>query len=76
MARTWREVRRCHTHDEAARLKAMLDAAGIETVIPDQRVLGRQAVCRTDTPGVRLLVAEDQFERAIDILRPTVRPRP
>jgi hypothetical protein len=63
----WVEVRSCSFLHEAEFLMSVLDAAGIESQIPDEYALGVQ-------PGiaafgnVRLLVRAEDLERATEVL--------
>ena len=64
----WVEVRSCEWIHEALFLKSVLDAAGIEAVIPNEQTLAIQPLYGNLLGGVRVLVREDDFERATEIL--------
>lgn len=68
MSRTWHEIRRCRSPDEAETLRAALVDGGVEAIVPDAHVMGVQPMCRRDASAVRLLVRQDDAERARAIL--------
>ena len=63
----WVEVRSCSFLHEAEFLKSVLDAAGIESQIPDEYALGVQPGIAT-FGNVRLLVRAGDLERATEVL--------
>lgn len=68
MSRRWHEIRRCRSSHEAETLRAALVDGGVEAIVPDAHVMGVQPMCGRDTRGVRLLVLQDDAERACAIL--------
>ena len=73
MDREWVEVRSCTWLHEALFFKSVLDAAGIEATIPNEQTLGVQPLYGNLLGGVRVLVREDDFERATAILDTTAK---
>ncbi|HEV3060955.1 MAG TPA: DUF2007 domain-containing protein [Vicinamibacterales bacterium] len=74
MENQWMEVRSCAWLPEAQFLKSVLDAAGIDAMIPNEQTLGIQPLYGTALGGVRLLVRPEDFERAAEVLdSPAVR---
>lgn len=65
---TFRELRRFAVRGEAEQVQRRLLDAGIATVIPDQRVMGVHPSCRPGPEDVRLLVAADDFARALAVV--------
>ena len=68
MESDWVEVRNCAWLHEAQFLKSVLDAAGIEALIPNEQTLGVQPFYANMLGGVRLLVHQDELERARELL--------
>lgn len=68
MAERWQEVRRCAFRHEAESLRRQLQDAGLRAVVPDPGVMGMHPTCANRAPGARVLVLEDQVERARRIL--------
>ncbi|MBM3770406.1 MAG: DUF2007 domain-containing protein [Acidimicrobiia bacterium] len=68
MSRTWHEIRRCRSSDEAETLRAALIDYGIEAIVPDAHVMGVQPTCSRGG-GARLLVFQEHVERAGAVLR-------
>lgn len=68
MTERWLEVRRCARLHEAEALRARLARAGIAARVPDPSMMGRHPACAKRLPDARLLVPEDQAERARWIL--------
>ena len=58
MQNDWVEVRSCAWLHEAAFFKSVLDAAGIEAVIPNEQTLGVQPLYGLLLGGVTVLVRE------------------
>jgi hypothetical protein len=54
--------------EEARWLKSVLDAAGIEAVIPDEHTLGLPLAPDMEPGAVRLLVRSEDVERALEAL--------
>ena len=67
MAQTWRELRRYADRRDAEAARARLLAAGITALVPDPRVMGVHPSCRPAQADARLLVADDDFERALPL---------
>ena len=59
---------RCTWIDEARWLKSVLDAAGIEALIPDEHTLGLPLAPDMEPGSVRLLVRSEDLERALEAL--------
>lgn len=59
---------RCTWLDEARWLKSVLDAAGIEALIPDEHTLGLPLAPDMEPGAVRLLVRSEDVERALEAL--------
>lgn len=68
MTQTWRELRRFDTRHEAETACTRLAQAGIVAVVPEAAVMGRQPSCRPAADAARLLVAADEFERALAVI--------
>lgn len=68
VGQTFRELRRFAVRGEAERVQRRLLDAGIATVIPDARVMGIHPSCRPAAEDVRLLVAADDFARALAVV--------
>jgi hypothetical protein len=67
----WVEVRSCTWLHEAAFLKSVLDAAGIEATIPNEYTLGVQPLYANLVGGIRVLVRAEDLERAAEVLDST-----
>lgn len=67
MENEWADVR-CTWLEEARWFKSVLDAAGIEAVIPDEHTLGLPLVEGAEPGSVRLLVRSADLERALELL--------
>ena len=63
----WAEIR-CRSLDEAIWFRAALEAAGLESVIPDEHTLGLPLESDAEPGSVRLLVRADGLERALEVL--------
>jgi hypothetical protein len=74
MSDDWVEVRSCTWLHEAAFLKSVLDAAGIEAVIPNEQTLAVQPLYGQLLGGVRVLVRAEDRERAQELLDSAVSP--
>lgn len=68
MANDWVEVRSCTWLHEAAFFKSVLDAAGIEALIPNEQTLDVQPLYGQLVGGVRVLVREEDLNRATELL--------
>jgi hypothetical protein len=64
----WHVVRTCTWLHEALFLKSVLDAAGIEAIIPDEHTVSVQPLYAQALGGIRILVHADDLARAGDIL--------
>jgi hypothetical protein len=71
MRNDWVEIRSCTWLHEAALFKSVLDAAGIEAVIPNEQTLGVQPLYGQLVGGVRVLVRESDLKRAVELLDST-----
>ena len=67
----WVEVRSCTWLHEAAVLKSVLDAAGIESTIPNEYTLGVLPLNANLLGGIRVLVRAEDLERATEVLDST-----
>jgi hypothetical protein len=63
----WADVR-SRSLDEAVWFRSVLEAAGIEALIPDEHTLGLPLSSETEPGTVRLLVRATDLERALEIL--------
>jgi hypothetical protein len=64
----WVEVASCTWPHEAAFLRSVLDAAGIEAIIPNEHTLGVQPLYGQLLGGVRVLVRAHEAARAQELL--------
>ena len=64
----WVEVRNCVWLQEAQVIRSVLDAAGIEAMIPDEYTLGAQPFYGLALGGVRVLVRAGDWSRAVEFL--------
>ncbi|MEM6884322.1 MAG: DUF2007 domain-containing protein [Verrucomicrobiota bacterium] len=62
-------VKKCFDIQEALRHKMSLDAAGIPSFIPDEHSATTIPYSFFDNHGVRLQVAEENFETAREVLK-------
>ena len=67
MENEWADVR-CTWLEEARWFKSVLDAAGIEAVIPDEHTLALPLVEGAGPGAVRLRVGSADLERALELL--------
>jgi hypothetical protein len=73
----WVEAASCTWLHEAAVLRSVLDAAGIEALIPNEQTLGVQPLYGNLVGGVRILVQPGDLDRARELLASAaVRPDP
>jgi Putative prokaryotic signal transducing protein len=63
----WADVR-CTWLDEARWCRSVLEAAGIETRIPDEHTLGLPLTDEAGPESVRVLVRAGDLERALELL--------
>lgn len=68
MTHDWTVVRSCNSMVEAELLKSVLESAGIDAQIPDEHALGINPGLTNALGGVRLLVHDDEFARADEVL--------
>jgi hypothetical protein len=68
MESDWVEVRNCMWLHEATFFKSVLDAAGIEAMIPNEQTLGVQPLYANMLGGARVLVRPEDLERAREVL--------
>lgn len=64
----WVDVRSCLWLHEAEFFKSVLEAAGIESMIPNEYTLGVQPLYAHMLGGVRVLVRREDVDRACEIL--------
>ena len=73
----WVEAASCTWLHEALVLRSVLDAAGIEALIPNEQTLGVQPLYGNLVGGVRILVQPGDLDRAREVLTSVaVRPDP
>jgi hypothetical protein len=72
----WVQVRNCAWVHEAQFLRSVLDAAGIEALIPDEHVLSVQSLYTPALGGVRLMVRPEDLERAAEVLNEVAHAEP
>jgi hypothetical protein len=63
----WADVR-SRSLDEALWFRSVLEAAGIEVLIPDEHTLGLPLASEMEPGTVRLLVKAGDLERALEVL--------
>lgn len=68
MSDEWVEAKACTWMHEALFLRSVLEAAGIESLIPNEHTLNAQPLYANMLGGVRVLVRSEDFERAKEIL--------
>jgi len=68
MSDDWVEVRSCTWLHEAQFLKSVLDAAGIEALVPNEHTLGVQPLYANLLGGAQLWVRPGDLERATELL--------
>lgn len=66
-ASPWADLR-CTSLDEAVWFRSVLEAAGIDALIPDEHTLGLPLAPEMEPGTVRLLVRTGDLERALDLL--------
>jgi hypothetical protein len=64
----WVEVRSCTWLHEAEFLTSVLDAAGIESTIPNEYTIGVQPLYANLLGGIRVMVRSADVERAREVL--------
>jgi hypothetical protein len=67
MENDWADVR-CTWLDEALWCRSVLDAAGIEALIPDEHTLALPLEGGSDPAAVRVLVRSSDLARALEVL--------
>jgi hypothetical protein len=70
----WVEVRGCSSLHEAALFKSVLEAAEIESMIPNEYTLGIQPIAANVFGGFRVLVRHKDVARAREVLDAGDRP--
>ena len=68
MEQQWVEVCSCTWLHEAYFVKSVLESEGIETLIPDEHLLGVQPLYANAVGGARVLVRSDDLQHAHEIL--------
>ena len=68
MNNDWMEIRACTWLHEAAFFKSVLDAAGIESFIPNEHTLGVSPLLGQVLGGVQVMVRPEDFKRAVELL--------
>ncbi len=61
-------VRTCGDAGEAALIRSMLEADGIQVLIPDENMARMEFPLMLGTAGIRVQVAPDDVERALELL--------
>ena len=74
MSDEWAEAKSCTWMHEALFLQSVLEAAGIESLIPNEHTLNAQPLYANMLGGVRVLVRSEDLERAREILESTALP--
>ena len=69
----WVEAASCTWLHEASFLRSVLEAAGIDCMIPDEHTLGVQPLYAPLLGGVRVLVRQEDLERAREVLASAAR---
>jgi hypothetical protein len=67
----WVEVRSCMWLHEAEFFRSVLEAAGIESTIPNEYTLGVQPLYANLLGGLRVLVRREDVDRAREVLDST-----
>jgi hypothetical protein len=70
----WVEVRNCMWLHEVEFLKSVLDAAGIDALIPNEHTLNVQPLYANALGGARLLVRSEDLQRARELLDSAASP--
>jgi hypothetical protein len=65
---------RSRSLDEAVWFRSVLQAAGIEALIPDEHTLGLPLASETEPGTVRLLVKASDLEKALELLAASPMP--
>jgi hypothetical protein len=65
---------RSRSLDEALWFRSVLEAAGIEALIPDEHTLGLPLASETEPGTVRLLVNGSDLEKAVELLAASPMP--
>jgi hypothetical protein len=69
----WVDIR-CTWLEEARSFRSVLEAEGIEALIPDEHTLALPLFADSEPGAVRLLVRSADLERALDVLGRIVLP--
>jgi hypothetical protein len=69
----WADLR-SRSLDEALWFRSVLQAAGIEALIPDEHTLGLPLASETEPGTVRLLVKGSDLEKAVELLAASPMP--
>ncbi len=64
----WIVVRNCFLLEEALVVKSVLEADGVEVLIPDEHTLGAQPFYTNALGGARVMVRSTDFDRARAVL--------
>ena len=67
MSNDWTQVVNCNSLHEAHVMKSVLEAEGIEVMLPDEQMLGVQPVA-TAIGGARVLVHASDVVRAAELI--------
>lgn len=68
MNNEWMKIRTCTSLHEAAFFKSVLDAAGIQSFIPNEHTLGVSPLLGEVLGGVQVMVRQEDFKRAVELL--------
>ncbi len=69
----WIEVHNCNWLHEAQFLASVLDAAGIQALIPDEYTVGIQPLYTPALGGIRIMVHAEDEARAREVLNSAAR---
>jgi len=64
----WVVVRRCFRLAEAQVVRSILEAEGVEVLLPDEHTLGIESGAETALGGARVIVRAAELDRAREIL--------
>jgi hypothetical protein len=70
----WVEAKACSWIHEALFFRSVLEAAGIESMIPNEHTIGVQPLYADLLGGVRVLVRADDLDRAKELLESAAAP--
>ena len=74
MTDNWVQVKACNWLHQALFFRSVLEAAGIEAVIPNEHTLNIQPLYANLLGGVRVMVHAEDADRATEVLDSTALP--